>query len=163
MSMLERLVERLTELNIKRDQLITEGMEIFERSLLTLIRRYPLIQNIHWTQYTPHFNDGSPCTFSVGYLYVKIHGINYSVSDHPNNEPLLHADEYENDNLSEEEFGKKLTPEQIIESHPEMCKELLQLQNTLQVLQDVVYEQFGDHKAVTVDRDGVSTEDCEHD
>jgi hypothetical protein len=32
---------------------------------------YPTVQAIGWTQYTPHFNDGDPCVFSMGEFYVS--------------------------------------------------------------------------------------------
>lgn len=158
--MLEKLVERFTTLNAERSSLITEGMEIFEKSLITLLRRYPIIQEIWWTQYTPHFNDGSPCTFGIGYLYVKIGDINYQLSDY---DDKMTAEEYDNDDLDEETWAKRLTPEELQEQYPQMVKELTDLQEALQILKDVVYERFGDHQKVIANRDGITTEDYEHD
>jgi hypothetical protein len=34
-------------------------------------REYPEVTAIGWTQYTPHFNDGEPCEFSLGEFYVS--------------------------------------------------------------------------------------------
>jgi hypothetical protein len=32
----------------------------------------PGLQRIMWTQYTPYFNDGEPCVFSVGEVYFEL-------------------------------------------------------------------------------------------
>lgn len=41
-------------------------------SLQALIAKYPLVEAIQWTQYTPGFNDGDPCLFGVNDLHFKL-------------------------------------------------------------------------------------------
>lgn len=157
MSMLERLVERYTELNRLREELVTEGMEIFERSLITIIRRYPAIEALWWTQYTPHFGDGSPRIFDVGSLHVKISGLNYEI--YGDSLSLTNDD----GNAGTENTTKQvLTPEQIREAYPDMIKELSHLGDSLRQLSDMLYQRFGDHRKIIATRDGVESEEFEH-
>lgn len=32
----------------------------------------PIVHSLRWNQYTPYFNDGEPCVFGVGEMYVKL-------------------------------------------------------------------------------------------
>jgi hypothetical protein len=41
------------------------GQDAFKDWFKEIFRDYPSIKAIIWTQYTPYFNDGDPCTFSV--------------------------------------------------------------------------------------------------
>lgn len=41
------------------------GGEAFYNELKPLFEKYPEVKFVNWTQYTPHFNDGDECTFSV--------------------------------------------------------------------------------------------------
>ena len=38
----------------------------------------PEIAALRWRQYTPYFNDGEPCTFSVNDLYAKNSIVDYN-------------------------------------------------------------------------------------
>jgi hypothetical protein len=48
----------------------THGQEIFRKFFEDYFKKYDFIKNITWTQYTPWFNDGEPCRFSVAYDYT---------------------------------------------------------------------------------------------
>lgn len=48
---------------LERMMLIAEEA-VFD-SLYDVFVEHPTIQTISWTQYTPYFNDGEPCEFSV--------------------------------------------------------------------------------------------------
>lgn len=37
--------------------------------LAPVFETYPDVKNVTWTQYTPSFNDGDPCTFRSGHTY----------------------------------------------------------------------------------------------
>lgn len=45
--------------------------EAFTVGVTDLFTRYPDLQELYWTQYTPYFNDGDECIFSVHDLYVN--------------------------------------------------------------------------------------------
>ena len=46
------------------------GQDEFKPFFTTLFMWYPAVHAVQWTQYTPHFNDGSACTFDVQDAYV---------------------------------------------------------------------------------------------
>ena len=39
--------------------------EAFDKECEQLFKEYPQLLSFSWTQYTPYFNDGDSCTFSV--------------------------------------------------------------------------------------------------
>lgn len=43
----------------------SEGRSAVHAAFQELFAKYPRIGAVRWTQYTPHFNDGEPCVFSV--------------------------------------------------------------------------------------------------
>lgn len=51
------------------------GAELKE-FLKGLIAQFPELEAISWTQYTPGFNDGDPCYFQLGEIYVAFKGLN---------------------------------------------------------------------------------------
>lgn len=49
-------------------------VEELMESLQTVLM-HPNIMGVGWTQYTPYFNDGDPCVFSVQSAYVNVDGV----------------------------------------------------------------------------------------
>jgi hypothetical protein len=43
----------------------TQGKAAIGAAFRSFFEKYPEVDHIQWTQYTPHFNDGDPCTFRV--------------------------------------------------------------------------------------------------
>lgn len=41
-----------------------EGKKALAAEFQKFFETYPLVESVRWTQYTPYFNDGDPCTFS---------------------------------------------------------------------------------------------------
>ena len=48
------------------------ALELFSKDFFKLV---PLVKRIEWTQYTPYFNDGDSCEFSVNEHRVPFNGI----------------------------------------------------------------------------------------
>jgi len=42
-----------------------KGGDIVRSALKEMFAKYPELDKIHWLQYTPYFNDGEPCHFSM--------------------------------------------------------------------------------------------------
>lgn len=59
----------------KIEQIIADAREeakaAFVAELRRLMLRYPDIKAASWHQYTPSFNDGDPCYFTVGDFYIS--------------------------------------------------------------------------------------------
>jgi hypothetical protein len=128
----------------------------------------PTIVEFGWTQYTPYFNDGEPCEFSVSIVWVK-------TSD----------DEVDDDEISVYDLNVDYHPSLgKVKSHWEgdwpnrqhvidgyegpdedrynRCKAL---SGALQsgAFDHVLLEHFGDHAFITVRKDGIEVEFYSHD
>ena len=94
---------------------------------------------IRWTQYSPHFNDGDPCVFSVYEADVKFKDTEEDAGDH--------EDGFENEYSRE---GKSKTFDKI--------NAVIQ-----KIPTEAMLDMFGDGIQVTVTADGIETEEYEHD
>jgi len=43
-------------------------------AFLEIFKKFPDLKTFAWTQYTPYFNDGEPCYFSVNTYSIEING-----------------------------------------------------------------------------------------
>lgn len=73
----ENLEELFAELNTEIHKL-TEIMQkkatpLIDQVANKLFTTIPEIESVFWTQYTPYFNDGDACTFSVNDIYFNLY------------------------------------------------------------------------------------------
>lgn len=54
-----------------RDQVRKAGGEAFYEEFKPLFEKYPEVETVSWTQYTPYFNDGDTCEFGVHEINVN--------------------------------------------------------------------------------------------
>ena len=108
----------------------------------------PKVNAVYWTQYTPYFNDGDTCEFSV-------HEINMAYG-------------FEADKFDSDEIGGG-----YVSIYPEGTKDL-GWENETKILkpvtnliraigEDTMEKMFGDHALVIVTRDGVEVREYDHD
>lgn len=139
---MSKIEEKITALNnryeVARQQMIKESHEAFSQAAAELFKKHPLMESFGWTQYTPYFNDGEECTFSVHSGDPDINGINgYDIEDSIENK----------------------TEAQALMAAQKDVENLLELMNE-STMEDI----FGDHTSVTVHRDGhIETDDYSHD
>lgn len=108
------------------------GRAEFEQKALALVDELS-IESFSWTQYTPYFNDGDACIFSVHASYPEINGVDkWEIPDEAEREAM--KDSYE-----------KVTV--LISSYAD----------------DDMKEWFDDHSRVTVTKDGVVSTEYNHD
>lgn len=146
--------------NIKEQlEQMTEEWNAKKRSMATavapLLREFlnenPEVKGFCWTQYTPYFNDGETCEFSVNEPCF------YFTSD----ETPVGEDHYEfelpysYDSSYAGEFREKCSLALYAK-----CKDLA---DTIYKLDDVLEAAFGDHCLVIVTRDGIEVEEYSHD
>ena len=109
----------------------------FEKEALSLLDELG-IDSFTWQQYTPYFNDGDACVFSV-------------YADEPR---INDVDPYETDNFPKygtAEYDTFWTPYRLIANFVTSFSE-----------EDLEF-MFGDHVEVTVSRDGIEVEEYSHD
>ena len=139
----EKYVARRQEIEDLQQQQSAIVGKVFKEGFQTLVSGpYPFVEGIKWHQYTPHFNDGDVCTFSV-----DTYGVTVLVRRDPGAEPVEVGDYTDEEAAPSEQWA--------IEDARKFL-EMFQEQDLLSL--------FGDHVEITVARDGsATTATCEHD
>lgn len=140
MKNLESLVEMKKEYDEKIKQ---DGKSAIRKELDGFFEDFPEIESIKWTQYTPHFNDGSECTFSVNEPSVKLKG----------------DKEYKQEYEFSSTYQRTPSKDDL-----RISKGLSKLHKQFEKVEDVFESVFGDHSEITVQSNGkVEIEEYEHD
>lgn len=154
----------ITQGSTRKDQRPIEDLQ----PILQAVLDDPAIIEFGWRQYTPYFNDGEPCTFSVYTPWVRTDqdedANEYDLdldSSHPSlgEEPYVKVDDPERASGWRWEQGPYQGPD---EARYLRCRAL---QHAVEggEFENVLLDAFGDHAAVTVRRDGIQVEFYEHD
>lgn len=131
----EKYIEMYNRYQTMKSEVKTEAKTAIAEMAKDIFNKFHDINSFGWSQYTPYFNDGDSCTFSVN-----------------NYEDSIYIDGQQIYDLPEEICEKAL----IIGSE---VSEMLQLFDD-EFLEDI----FGDHVLVTFNRNGeVTTEYYNHD
>lgn len=144
MGMTDPAIETLDDLLKARGvymQLLREkGKGLVTGLLQKFLGMNPLILGIRWRQYTPYFNDGEPCEFSVRDILFRL------------TEGGPEEGDYED--------GYIYTSDILDVPTRTAAKELeTQLWNA----QDALEVAFGDHALVTATREGIEVQEYSHD
>jgi hypothetical protein len=128
------------------------AQELFKKTTRNFFDSVPEIKAFYWSQYTPYFNDGDECVFSVHDVYFT------NTTDVDN----ITWDEYE----GEEEnvfiyagWGK--VPE-LSEASKERCDQISKMIGSSE-FEDVMKAMFGDHVKVIATAEGFDVQDRDHD
>jgi hypothetical protein len=121
-----------------------------------LFERYPHFHSLVWTQYTPYFNDGDECVF-------MLHGGNFHVDENwaPNAAKKYHTSGRDVA-LSTWSVGH-YSKDEVTSEWFEFVNELNEIWKFIESNEEYLEMIWGDHVEVTVDRNGFSTEEYEHD
>lgn len=142
-------------------------------ALKDLINLSPYIEAIKWNQYTPYFNDGDVCEFSVNGIEFKLTPEISGSGDKAGNKKKDDEDEESDEDFKD--FGEYGTN---LREYLDERKDVLNFKNIdeLEAVMDTIgtiherlcgmdetlLEAFGDHVEVTVTRKGVETTEYEH-
>jgi len=64
------LQEQINELN---KQMREKSKDLMKEAFRDFLGKYDeVVENIYWTQYTPHFNDGEACEFGVNDVFILL-------------------------------------------------------------------------------------------
>ncbi len=139
--------------------------------LLRRVIEDPFIDSIGWKQYTPYFNDGEPCEFSVGHPWFRTTSDVASRSTDDEDEDY-DGDDYrfeldgEHPSLGRREYDWRRKVELPYEGEHEAlydaCSKLSKAVNGGE-FEDVLLEAFGDHAQVTVRASGITVDSYSHD
>lgn len=150
----DAIMSDMNKMNEEINAIRKAHMEVLQTKFKEATRAFfetnPTIQAVVWAQYTPHFNDGEECIFSVNTpIFVR---------ENFDEEELLNPYEYEDDetykSLSFWCAPKNNDPVEL------NCYQFSQLIEGNDELMEIV---FGDHQAVYLTRDKVISEEYSHD
>jgi hypothetical protein len=133
----KNLIEQMQSLKLQAKDAAEQAMQ---EGLREVFEAYPQVHSIGWTQYTPYFNDGAPCTFRVNAEDPAINGYDYW-------------------DMDEEESKECELPFEVMEKVCERAGEILSAFEN-----DTFLALYGDHVRVTFLRNGeAQLEEYDHD
>jgi hypothetical protein len=144
-------LQRIQQLKAETDKLIkTEGESALKEEFARLFAAHPEIGAIRWQQYTPYFNDGDPCSFSVGEF-------EFQFAEDAEFDPKAY---YYNDGIDEDSPWESW----VSGSRHDNCP-AVEAVSSLECLmdEDILEAVFGDHVEIVASREGFEVEEYDHD
>lgn len=173
------LLQRIEKFRNEQEQIkktfIKEARSCFFELCSNIFTKHSWLTSFGWEQYTPHFNDGDSCEFSIYADEPNINGICGQDIDFSERIP---GSEYEVQSLytkpyirykyrdvEEKEFENEYTEEKFLLKRKEVEEASSEISELIYGLGDYILEDiFGDHVEVTIYRDGThETKDYNHD
>jgi hypothetical protein len=113
----------------------------------------PNVLAFYWTQYTPYFNDGEACEFSVGeFMFSTVDNLDVDV------------DEEIDDMNFHSTYAHKYSKNKDIQALAATAKNVSKFEQYIKTAGDDIFLAcFGDHARVIATREGFSVDECEHD
>lgn len=156
-------MEQLARLADEKQRYQEKAKSILKDCLKDFMVVHPQVKAFGWVQYTPYFNDGEPCEFSL-------HEIGFTLKDLTEEE--LNETRYFDDGDHwigaygeyrpkwKPDIHKKQEADGLTE---ELFKELVALNKQLRTLEEEMRIVFGDHVKVVVTQKGIEVSEFEHD
>jgi len=168
---IEEFLEKKQQIAQQQKELQNSLTDIFNKGIKELFDKYPNhLARIWWSQYTPYFNDGEPCTFRMGGFYVNGEEAYDYGDDVPEIIDSLYTQEERDIRASWSaprsktyeylDFNTGLSPERV----KEFEKVESEVKKFLGLFSKDDYEfMFGDHVEITITKEGVKVDEYEHD
>lgn len=149
------MFEQLNALSAKVEELNKhlkeEGKKALDAAFQDFFTKYPEVEQLTFTAYTPWFNDGESCEYGVGELNAWGSGRPGGLTE---DLPSVDSGDYPYEGHSVW-FMK--------DDACEFDQDIKILDKALDSLEDVVKMTLGDHIRVTVTRKGMEIDEYEHD
>lgn len=173
MSKLNELSDKLKE---TRKQVEIESKVAVLEAIKEYFEREPKAHAVMWSQFTPYWCDGSPCTFSLHEVwnYVPAEPFRAMTVEELVSMPNIEWDPQDAFNLELDESGLPEDIQKLLENGDDSLDTIgaeqfggevdEKLYNILQKHEEILEMAFGDHVFVVVSRDGtIATKKVEHD
>jgi hypothetical protein len=177
-TLVQRITKAKQEAERNQEKAVKQGEKLFKEAVKEIFKKNPGLESFSFDEYAPHWNDGDECVFSVHLDDMKVNGEEDS--------ECLQTLERLNDLLSErnaeariimeladttknkwEVEGLKRDLESIKTRDPQKVAESYGFKKAIHKLlsgiDESVYERMFGEGTVTVTRDGITVEECEHD
>lgn len=168
------LLEDVNSMQTEMQRIQAEFRSTLTEKFNELVKEFfvvaPNIKAVGWTQYTPYFNDGEECVFSVGDVWIctsddanELSEVSYGYYDGDNEVTVMDASAYLSTHAwyAEEKavFNEGLTFEQI----KEQMVAVKTIASIVDNNTDLMKAMFGDHVKVIITTAGVEAEEFDHD
>jgi hypothetical protein len=144
-------------------------------SLVTsFLESHPEVAALRWSQYTPSFNDGDPCTFTMNDIELSLKPEETDATDTSDEESQGegadeeeqdeddedYEDEDEDEDDEDEDYGDFVSHYRLRDERPTLSEALARLNRAVDY--DIFESAFGDGVEVTATREGfnISEYDC---
>jgi len=156
---LELLKKRRKEIEKIRSEINKTSKEIFDEFCKNIFFKYSKLNSFSWSQYTPYFNDGDVCVFSVYTDYLKING-----------QPAEESDWFSEKTITD--WGKWNPKKKIYENR--LSKDNDKFDSELRAANDEIVdflnlfdndffqENYGDHAEITITPNGLNIQEYDH-
>jgi hypothetical protein len=157
---LEKLKERQSQISDIKKEVLDLSSGIFEDFYKYIFEKYPTLESFGWTQYTPYFNDGDTCIFSVNTDYISVNDEYVDESKWSSEVNVLNWGNWNRE--------LKVYEGRVDEPNPNYDPVLTaasnEITNFLGNFDNEFYlSKFGDHAEITVTKNGVDISDYDHD
>lgn len=118
--------------------------------LLRAVLEHEEVGAIRWNQYTPYFDDGNPCVFSLGEVFVRIGEYSEEYDED--------FDDWDYRGGFQDSWDLKNS-----EVNPALVRAVTNLSENFDHFELALKEVFGDHAEITVTKEKIILESCDHD
>ncbi len=160
MNKLQELKQKQKELKEIKNQILEKSNEVFDEFCKDIFTKSPRLSSFGWSQYTPYFNDGDTCVFSVNIDYLYINGQSVDDSEWINKKNITKYGEWNREKkeyIGREEEDNPNYDQELVDIYEEISSFLSNFDN------DFYMSKFGDHVEITITSTGIDVFECEHD
>lgn len=162
----EKLVKEQNELKQKFQQ---EGQALFKDAFLEFFDKNPNINAVMWNQYTPYFNDGDECVFSVTgprFTNAKDDDLNdiSSYGEYEGENETIWVTDGTSELTSDRPYYKK-TQDKVAASGGVDIDSCIFLEKLFldDAMEEILKALFDDHNHIIATRSGFDVSEYEHD
>jgi hypothetical protein len=157
---LEKLKERQSQISDIKKEVLDLSSGVFEDFYKYIFEKYTTLESFGWTQYTPYFNDGDTCIFSVNTDYISVNDEYVDESKWSSEVNVLNWGNWNRE--------LKVYEGRVEEPNPNYDPVLTAASNEITNFlgnfdNDFYLSKFGDHAEITVTKSGVDISDYDHD
>lgn len=174
------------EMQKRQEELATTLRPKFQEAFVPIFERHPSLEAITFTAYTPHFNDGEECIYSVNEPYMEAFDFSeiesydakrisaakhFVLTGEVDPDTRETYDKWAKDRYESAEAYLRSGSQGYIDLGPEKLAELGAITDeypTVEAIiravpEEVMRGMFGDHMKVIITADGVEAEEYDHD
>lgn len=71
-SLQQRIAKAKKDMERTKDSALRTGEKLFKEAVREIFKKFKNLERFSWVEYTPHWNDGDPCTFGTSFESLTI-------------------------------------------------------------------------------------------